>query len=64
MKEIIEAARGEIQALQEQQNQIFEHVVKQVSADEEWLWEYLFNTTNNDDSSYSKMVRDNLFGGG
>ena len=62
MKETIEAARGDIQSLQDQQNQIFEHVVKQCDVDEEWLWEYLFNCTAGENSAYVNMVRDKLFG--
>ncbi len=64
MKEQIEAARGDIQSLQEQQNKIFEFVAKQCNVDEEWLWEYLFNCTAGENSAYADMVRNRLFGEG
>jgi hypothetical protein len=60
-KEIIENAKEQIQLLTEQQDQIFKDVLKQCEVDEEWLWEYLFNCTANDNSPYVQMVLSKIY---
>lgn len=64
MKEKVDAARGDIQALQEQQNQIFDEILKDFGSDdvEDWLWEYCFNCPIGEKSDYLMHVESKLFG--
>lgn len=63
---VIEAARGEIQSLMEQQNLTYQRLVDEVvpaPEQEGWLWDYCFNCGMGDNDGYLKNVKENIYGG-
>jgi hypothetical protein len=62
-KNQIESARAEIQALQEEQNQIFDRLFSDVGVNEVWLWDYCFNCPITDKiDDYTQRVRNEIYG--
>lgn len=58
----IEAARAEIQSLEEQQNLIYNDIVDLVDKqDEGYLWDYCFNCKIGEKRAYVDIVRDTIF---
>lgn len=66
MKTEIESARAEIQALEEQQNQIYQNLVDTFKFDDQvepWVWEYCFNCKIQDKATeYVNMCREKIYG--
>jgi hypothetical protein len=61
----IEGTRAVIDQLQEQQHDIYAILIGETNPSEEqeqWLWEFCFNTRPNDSSEYSKMVESGIYG--
>lgn len=65
-KNQIEAVRGEIQALEEEQNKQYQKLLDTVypsKEQESWLWDYCFNCPIQDKpDEYTLRVRKELFG--
>jgi hypothetical protein len=62
IKAQIEDARAEIQALEEQQNLIYQNIAGLVDkCYEEYLWDYCFNCKIGEQSEYVDIVRDSIF---
>lgn len=62
----IESARAEIQALEEQQNQIYRNLVDTFNFDEQvepWVWDYCFNCKIQDQTTeYVNTCREKIYG--
>lgn len=62
--ELIEITRREIMKLQDQQNVLYEQMVKIINpsdSSEPWLWEYCFNCSDNRDE-YTQRVEKEIYG--
>lgn len=58
-QEKVEIARDAILKLQEAQSMIYEDLVREINFDNDWLYDYLFNCTKEDE--YTRKVREEIF---
>jgi hypothetical protein len=43
------------------EEELYQELVEKVGYDSNWLFDYIFNNTPDDNCGYSQMVQDNLF---
>lgn len=55
----VESVKDLITKYQESQTVLYDHLVTQLNDDSDWLHDYVFNCTTDDE--YTSMVRDKLF---
>jgi hypothetical protein len=67
-KKLIEKTRAKVQKLMAEQNKLYSEMMRELgitddpTAGGDFLWDYVFNCTDNTEDSYLTMVRDNIFG--
>ena len=67
-KQLIEKTRAKVQKLMAEQDKLYSEMMRELgitddpTASGDFLWDYVFNCTNNTEDSYLTMVRDNIFG--
>jgi RNAse (barnase) inhibitor barstar len=67
-KQLIEQTRTKVQSLMVEQDKIYVDMLRELgitddpTAGGDFLWDYVFNCTDNTEDSYLTMVRDNIFG--
>jgi hypothetical protein len=61
----IEGTKAVIENLQQQQNDLYDRLIEDINPSEEqepWLWNYVFNASNNDNTEYNQMVERGIYG--
>jgi RNAse (barnase) inhibitor barstar len=67
-KQLIEKTRAKVQKLMAEQDKLYSEMMRELgitddpTASGDFLWDYVFNCTDNTEDSYLTMVRDNIFG--
>ena len=67
-KQLIEKTRAKVQKLMSEQDKLYSEMVREIGITDDptgrgdFLWDYVFNCTDNCEDSYLTMVRQNLFG--
>ena len=67
-KQLIEKTRAKVQKLMAEQDKLYSEMMRELgitddpTASGDFLWDYVFNCTDNTEDSYLTMVRQNLFG--
>jgi len=67
-KQLIEKTRAKVQKLMAEQDKLYSEMMRELgitddpTASGDFLWDYVFNCTDNCEDSYLTMVRQNLFG--
>jgi RNAse (barnase) inhibitor barstar len=67
-KKLIEQTRTKVQSLMVEQDKVYADMLRELgitddpTAGGDFLWDYVFNCTDNTEDSYLTMVRDNIFG--
>lgn len=67
-KKLIEQTRSKVQSLAAEQDKLYADMLRELgitydpTASGDFLWDYVFNCTDNTQDSYLTMVRDNIFG--
>ena len=67
-EKIVEEARKKIQYLHKEQDKIYNQLIKDLNIinnyeeSEDFLWDYVFNCTEDTDSAYLEMSRKRIFG--
>ena len=67
-KKLIEQTRAKVQSLSQEQDKLYTQMVRELGITDDptgrgdFLWDYVFNCTDNCEDSYLTMVRQNLFG--
>jgi hypothetical protein len=57
----VETAKGTVTKLQEAQNLVYSQLVDEIGWDNDWLYDYIFNCSAEDE--YSHKVRGEIFDG-
>ena len=64
-KKLIEKTRSKIQNLMAEQDKLYKDLYKELNIEDveygEWLWDYVFNCTDDTHSPYLDMVRKKVF---
>jgi RNAse (barnase) inhibitor barstar len=67
-KQLIEKTRAKVQKLMAEQDKLYSEMMRELgitddpTASGDFLWDYVFNCTDNTEDSYLTMVRQNIFG--
>ena len=67
-KQLIEKTRAKVQKLMAEQDKLYADMICELgitddpTAGGDFLWDYVFNCSDNTEDSYLTMVRDNIFG--
>jgi hypothetical protein len=57
----LEIAKEAMIKLREVETLIYDHLVKDLGRDNDWLYDYIFNCNSTDNDVYTVMVRDKIF---
>lgn len=61
----IEGTRAVIEQLQQQQNDLYDRMIEEITPSDEqetWLWDYCFNSSLPHDTEYAAMVERGIYG--